>query len=191
MIQREKFPRVNQPRANPSHSPSSCTSPGKPGREAAKPLPKCLLLILFAFRMLQKNIQSLKRYYFIQTLQLLLPMLQWMKTEYFEWSGNTNQFQEISTRAGCLPPLSFSSLALHINPLQTLFEELCRSLDWTQTLKEKDVSGGVCYSLGDLCECEAINMWVGQLFGCSTWVELGNKRAVETSELQFFWEDGF
>lgn len=93
-------------------------------------------------------------------------MLGWMKTEYFEWSGNTNQCQEINMKAGCLPPLGFSSLAFHINPLQTFFEELCRSLDWTQTLKEKDVSGRVCDSWGDLCECESMSMWVGQLVKC-------------------------
>lgn len=105
--------------------------------------------MLFAFRVLQKNIQSLKRHYFIQTLKLLFPMLGWMKIEYFGWSGNANQFQEINMRAGCLPPLGFSSLAFHITLLQTFFEEWCRSLDWTQALKEKDVSGGVCDSWGD------------------------------------------
>lgn len=167
MIQTEKFPRVNQPRANPAHSLSSCTGPGKPSTgEAARPLSKWLLLMLFAFRMVQKNIQYHKKYYFIQTLQLLFPMLGWMKTEYFRWSGNTNQGQEINMRASCLPPLGFSSLAFHINRLQTFFEELCRSLDWTQTLKEEDVSGGVCDSWGDFCGCESMSMWVGQLVEC-------------------------
>lgn len=121
MIQRENFPRANQPRANPPHSPSSCPSRGKPGtREAASLLPKWLLLMLFAFMILQKNIHSLKIYYFIQTLLLLFSMMGRMKTEYFGWSGNINQFQEINMRARCLLSLGFSSLAFHINPLQTL-----------------------------------------------------------------------
>lgn len=72
--------------------------------------------MLFAFMILQKNIWSLKGHYYIQTLELLFPMLGWMKTEYFGWSGNRNQCQEINKRTGCLPPLGFSSLAFHITP---------------------------------------------------------------------------
>lgn len=98
--------------------------------------------------MLQKNIQSYKRYFFIQTLQLLFPMLGRMKTEYFGWSGNTNQFQEINMRPGCLPPLGFSSLAFHINPLQTL--RSCAGLLTGHKLWRKGCLWGSLWLLGRL-----------------------------------------
>lgn len=62
---------TNPEQIHPSLLPHAPALVNLAPREAARPLPKWLLLTLFAFGMLQKNIQSLKTHYFIQTLELL------------------------------------------------------------------------------------------------------------------------
>lgn len=58
------------------------------------------------------------------------------------------QFPEISHCA----PLEFLRGAVQVSPLESL--------------KEKGISGRPSDSWGDLCECDAMGMRVGQLVGC-------------------------